>query len=53
MAPFLAAGRVAERRPHGLVRRIIGPRNRARQAVGSQQILGIIEILPGQPEAFL
>ena len=52
VAPPLGAGRVTERRPHRLVRRIIGPGHRARQTVRGQEILGIVEILPGEPEAF-
>jgi hypothetical protein len=52
MAPPLGAGRVTEHRPHRLVRRIIGPGHRARQTVRGQEILGIIEILASEPEAF-
>jgi len=52
VAPPLGAGRVTERRPHRLVRRIIGPGHRARQTVCGQEILGIVEILPSEPEAF-
>jgi len=52
VTPPLGAGRVPERRPHRLVRCIIGPRHRARQTVCGQEILGIVEILLSEPETF-
>src|SRR5262245_16511086 len=52
MAPSLGARRTAQGRPHRVVGGIIGPRDRAGDVVGVQEILSIVEILPGQLKAF-
>lgn len=50
--PAAGAGRIVQGRPHGLVRRLIGPGDRAREAARIQKRLGVIEILLGDPESF-